>query len=155
MSTLGSRTERIPIGIAGVSQGQIDREVPASEPPALAPNADLAVVGKSVPRVGGRAMVTGAARYTVDVKLPGMLIARILRSPHPHARILRSDTSAAERYPGVRAVYVVTSIETRAAVRGPTATPAALPPALYAGASLAAVAATTRSIADEALRLSR
>ena len=153
MSTLGSRTERIPIGIVGVSQGQIDREVPASEPPALAPNADLAVVGKSVPRVGGRAMVTGTARYTVDVKLPGMLIARILRSPHPHARILSVSTSAAERYPGVRAVYVVTSIETRAAVRGPTATPAALPPALYAGASLAAVAATTRSIADEALRL--
>lgn len=90
MSTLGSRTERIPIGIVGVSQGQIDREVPASEPPALAPNADLAVVGKSVPRVGGRAMVTGTARYTVDVKLPGMLIARILRSPHPHARIFRS-----------------------------------------------------------------
>jgi xanthine dehydrogenase YagR molybdenum-binding subunit len=59
MSTLGSRTERFPIGIAGVSQGQIDREVPASEPPPLAPNADLAVVGKPVPRVGGRAMVTG------------------------------------------------------------------------------------------------
>ncbi len=153
MSTLGSRTERMPIGIVGVSQGQIDREVPASEPPALAPNADLAVVGKSVPRVGGGAMVTGAARYTVDVKLPGMLIARILRSPHPHARILSVSTSAAERYPGVRAVYVVTSMESGAAVRAPAATPAAFPPAFYAGASLAAVAATTRSIADEALRL--
>ena len=51
MSTLSSRTERLPIGIAGVSQGQIDREVPANEPPPLAPNADLAVIGKSVPRV--------------------------------------------------------------------------------------------------------
>ena len=152
MSTLGSRTERIPIGIVGVSQGQIDREVPASEPPALAPNADLAVVGKPVPRVGGRAMVTGAARYTVDVKLPGMLIARILRSPHPHARILSVSASAAEHYPGVRAVHVVTAMETRAAVRGATAAPAPFPPALYVGASLAAVAATTRSIADEALR---
>ena len=95
MSTLGSRTERIPIGVVGASHGEIDREVPASEPPALAPNADLAVVGKPVPRVGGRAMVTGAARYTVDVKLPGMLIARILRSPHPHARILSVGTSVA------------------------------------------------------------
>ena len=56
-------------------------------------------------------MVTGAARYTVDVKLPGMLIARILRSPYPHARILSVDTSAAERYPGVRAVHVVTMME--------------------------------------------
>ena len=153
MSTLGSRTERFCIGIAGVSQGQIDREIPASEPPPLAPNADLAVVGKSVPRVGGRAMVTGAARYTVDVKLPGMLIARVLRSPHPHARILSVDTSTAERYPGVRAVHVVTAIETRAAVRGATGTPATFPPALYVGASLAAVAATTQSVANEAIRL--
>ena len=153
MSTLGSRTERIPIGIVGVSQGQIDREIPTSEPPTLAPNGDLAVVGKPIPRVGGRAMVTGAARYTVDVKLPGMLIARILRSPHPHARIPSVSASAAERYPGVRAVHVVTSMETGAAVRGATATPAAFPPALYVGASLAAVAATTRCIADEALRL--
>ena len=151
MSTLGSRTEKIPIGIVGVSLGQIDREVPGGEPPALAPNADLAVVGKPIPRVGGRAMVTGAACYTVDVKLPGMLIARILRSPHPHARILSVSASAAERYPGVRAV--VTAMGTPAAVRGVTATPAAFPPALYVGASLAAVAAMTRSIADEALRL--
>jgi hypothetical protein len=83
MSIPGSRTERLPIGIAGALQGQIDREVPASEPPPLALNADLAVIGKPVPRVGGRAMVTGAAHYTVDVKLPGMLIARILRSPYP------------------------------------------------------------------------
>jgi len=45
--------------------------------------------------------VTGAARFTVDVKLPGMLFGRILRSPHPHARILSMDTSAAERHPGV------------------------------------------------------
>ena len=153
MSTLGSRTERLPIGIAGVSQGQIDREVPANEPPPLAPNADLAVVGKPVPRVGGRAMVTGAARYTVDVRLPGMLIARVLRSPHPHARILSVDASAAERYPGVRAVHVVTALETRAAVRGVTGTPVTFPPALYVGASLAAVAAMTQSIADEAVRL--
>jgi xanthine dehydrogenase YagR molybdenum-binding subunit len=153
MSILGSRTEKLPIGIAGVSQGQIDREVPASEPPPLAPNADLAVVGKPVPRVGGRAIVTGAARYTVDVKLPGMLIARVLRSPHPHARILSVDASAAERYPGVRAVHVVTAMETRAAVRGVKGTPGTLPPALYVGASLAAVAATTQNVADEAVRL--
>jgi len=153
MSIPGSRTERLPIGIAGVSQGQIVREVPASEPPPLAPNADLAVVGKPVPRVGGRAMVTGAARYTVDVKLPGMLVARILRSPYPHARILSVDTSAAERYPGVRAVHVVTMMDTRAAARGTIGASATFPPALYVGASLAAVAATTQSVADEAIRL--
>lgn len=52
--------------------------------------------------------VTGAARYTFDVSLPGMLHAKVLRSPHPHARI-RSDTGRAEGLPGVAAV--VTGID--------------------------------------------
>ena len=103
----GSRTEKFALGIAGVSLGQTSRQIPVNDPPPLAPNADLAVIGKSIPRIGGRAMVTGAARYTVDVRLPGMLFARILRSPHPHARIRSIDTSAAERHAGVRAVHVI------------------------------------------------
>ena len=48
--------------------------------------------------------VTGAARYTFDVTLPGMLHAKVLRSPHPHARIVAIDTSKAEALPGVVAV---------------------------------------------------
>src|SRR6202035_1067498 len=48
--------------------------------------------------------VTGAARYTFDVSLPGMLHAKVLRSPHPHARILSIDTRRAEALPGVVAV---------------------------------------------------
>ena len=93
-------------------------------------------------------MVTGAARYTVDVRLPGMLFARILRSPHPHARILSIDTSAAERHSGVRAVHVVTE-NSRAAGRPATVSaPGALPTVRYVGASIAAIAATTRSSAD-------
>ena len=48
--------------------------------------------------------VTGQAKYTNDLKLPDMLYARVLRSPHPHARIRRIDTSAASRLPGVQAV---------------------------------------------------
>jgi xanthine dehydrogenase YagR molybdenum-binding subunit len=145
----------LPFGIPGVSLGEIDREIPSDDPPPLAPNANLAVIGKSIPRLGGRAIVTGGARYTVDVKLPGMLYARTLRSPHPHARVRSIDTSAAERYPGVRAVHVVTDRNgrtegTRASIgvkQGP------FPTARYAGASVAAVAATTRAAADAAIGL--
>src|SRR5215212_6024100 len=55
-------------------------------------------------RVEGRLKVTGSARYTADLQLPGMLWARYLLSPHPHARIVSIDTSAAKAVPGVQAV---------------------------------------------------
>ena len=48
----------------------------------------LATIGHTTPRVDAIARVTGQAKYTQDIKLPGMLYARMLRSPHPHARIL-------------------------------------------------------------------
>jgi CO/xanthine dehydrogenase Mo-binding subunit len=64
----------------------------------------LTTVGHVTPRVDAVARVTGQAKYTNDLKLPGMLYARVLRSPHPHARIRRIDTSEASRLPGVRAV---------------------------------------------------
>jgi xanthine dehydrogenase YagR molybdenum-binding subunit len=150
----GTRSEKLAFGIAEVSLGQTDRQIPVDEPPPLAPNTDLAAIGKPIARVGGHAMVTGAARYTVDVRVPGMLFARILRSPHAHARIRSIDTAAAERHAAVRAVHVVTERDGRAAARASTGGAAgALPPALYAGASIAAVAATTRNAADEAIRL--
>jgi len=152
MSGSATRTEKFTFGIAGVSLGQTDRKIPANDPPPLPPNAELAVVGKSIPRIGGRAMVTGAARYTVDVKLPNMLFARILRSPHPHARILSIDTSAAERHAGVRAVCVVTADSRTAARSASAGAPGALPTVHYVGACIAAIAATTRSAADDAIR---
>ncbi|MBI4318114.1 MAG: molybdopterin-dependent oxidoreductase [Chloroflexi bacterium] len=65
---------------------------------------EYSVVGKGLPRLDGADKATGAAMYTVDVTLPGMLHAKILRSPHPHARIRGIDTSAAERLRGVKAV---------------------------------------------------
>src|ERR687896_556970 len=48
-------------------------------------------VGKRTPRVDGRLKVTGAARYTADIRLPGMLFASMITSPHAHARILSID----------------------------------------------------------------
>src|SRR5918994_1962773 len=61
-------------------------------------------VGKPIGRVEGPAKVTGAATYSADIRLHGMIWGKALRSPLPHARIVRIDTSAAERLPGVLAV---------------------------------------------------
>ena len=64
---------------------------------------NYAIVGKSVPRKGLVEKLTGEARYTADMKRPGMLQGRIVRSPHPHADVLAVDTSAAASLPGVYA----------------------------------------------------
>ncbi|MBX6350726.1 MAG: xanthine dehydrogenase family protein molybdopterin-binding subunit [Clostridia bacterium] len=66
--------------------------------------AKLAVVGRPHPRVDGHLRVTGAARYTADVYLPGMLYCKIVRSPHARARVLSIDASRALALPGVRLV---------------------------------------------------
>ena len=62
------------------------------------------VIGTSVIRRDLPGKVTGEAKYTSDIRLPGMLHGKIIRSPHPHARIVAIDTSAAESAPGVHAV---------------------------------------------------
>ena len=61
------------------------------------------LVGQSVPRTEDLALMTGTARYIDDIKLPGMLYAKILRSPHAHA-IFTVDVSAARDMPGVHGV---------------------------------------------------
>ena len=62
------------------------------------------IVGQSTPRTDNTGKVTGEARYTSDVLLPGTLWAKTLRSPYSHARIKHIDTSRAEKASGVRAV---------------------------------------------------
>src|SRR2546423_13550010 len=64
----------------------------------------MRVVGKPLPKVDAAAKVTGRALYADDIALPRTLHCKILRSPHPHARILSIDTSAAKRMPGVLSV---------------------------------------------------
>ncbi|MFN4218111.1 MAG: xanthine dehydrogenase family protein molybdopterin-binding subunit [Candidatus Bipolaricaulia bacterium] len=71
---------------------------------AWAAQTPLTFVGKSTPRIDGPERATGKAVYTFDVQLPGMLYGKILRSPHPHARIKHIETQRAEQLPGVRAV---------------------------------------------------
>jgi 4-hydroxybenzoyl-CoA reductase subunit alpha len=65
---------------------------------------DTSVVGKSTRRVDTTAKATGEAHFSADLYLPRMLVGKVLRSPYPHARIVRVDTTKAEKLPGVRAV---------------------------------------------------
>ena len=65
---------------------------------------ELKWVGKRPLRPDGVDKVTGRAKFGADLYLPGMIVGKVLRSPHPHARIRSIDTSKAEALPGVKAV---------------------------------------------------
>src|SRR5262249_18277625 len=74
-------------------------------------DASLDVVGKANPRIDGSDIVTGKATFAFDIQLPNMLYAKILRSPYAHARVIKIDTEAAARYPGVECVLTHQSPE--------------------------------------------
>src|SRR5262249_33501990 len=108
--------------------------------------------------------VTGTAQYGSDMVMPGMLVGRILRSPHAHARIRSIDTSKAAALPGVKAILTGTDFpEQKFEYVGPervaqnfwhmTRNMRAREQALYEGHPSAAVAAASKTIADEALAL--
>ena len=80
--------------------------VPASAAPAsrLQAISPLTTVGPETPRIDAVDRVTGRATYTGDVRVPGMIYGRVLRSPHPHARIRSINVRKAEALPGVKAV---------------------------------------------------
>ena len=121
-------------------------------------------VGTRPIRPDGVPKVTGKALYGADYRLPGMLYGRILRSPHAHARIRSIDTSAAEKLPGVKAVMTGNDLpEQKFDYIGPervavnfwhvTRNIMAREKAYYEGHAVAAVAAISASIADEAAAL--
>ena len=113
-------------------------------------DARLKVIGKNRPRIDGAERVTGRAVYTWDVQLPGMLFARILRSPFPHARVKKLDSSRAEAVPGVRAVLTYLNAPQLAWWNDTNI----LEPVLgYAGDEVAVVAADSADIAGDALSL--
>ncbi|MBI1964703.1 MAG: molybdopterin-dependent oxidoreductase [Betaproteobacteria bacterium] len=120
--------------------------------PRLGSAAGLVVVGKDVPRTDAVPKVTGAAQYVADMRLPGMLHAAVLRSPHPHARIASIDISAAAAMPGVK--MVVTGADTARRKWGafrPDLYPLAIGKVRYFGDEVAAVAATEAAAALAAL----
>jgi CO/xanthine dehydrogenase Mo-binding subunit len=115
---------------------------------------EFSVVGKKIPRIDAYERVTGQAQYTGDIQLAGMLYARILRSPHPHAKIISMDTSRAEKLPGVKAVIHHGNAKIRWSSGGHTHPRFIFnDPVRFVGDPVAAVAATDRHIAEEALGL--
>ena len=119
----------------------------------------LNLIGKSFRRKDGPDKVTGRAVYTQDVKLPGTLVGRILRSPHAHARIVRIDTARALALPGVKAVITVD--DTRGIKHGFVETPRypadqevlARGKVVHVGHEIAALAAIDAITAQRALEL--
>src|SRR5512134_3806400 len=96
----------------------------------------LRAVKKRHPRLEAALKVTGLAKYTYDVRLPGMLWAKMVRAPIPAGKIVRIDMARAERHPGVKAVWTTDAKSVR-----------------FAGQDIAAVAAVTQEIAEDAARL--
>jgi carbon-monoxide dehydrogenase large subunit len=115
---------------------------------------EYSVIGKRTPKVDALAKATGKARFATDIYFPGMLWAKVLRSPHPHARILSIDTEKAKKLPGVKAVmtaddvldakYGALVLDMGIFARGKVR---------YLGESVAAVAAIDEDTASEALEL--
>ena len=118
---------------------------------------DYTLIGKRVPRTDSLAKAIGSAKYVGDIVLPRMLYGKILRSPHPHAKILNIDTSKAEALPGVRAV--VTGKDSLGLPYGVSSTKldqyflCSDGVTRFVGDEVAAVAAEDEDIADEALNL--
>jgi 4-hydroxybenzoyl-CoA reductase alpha subunit len=119
------------------------------------PHGSFSRVGKRARKVDSMAVATGQALYTDDIQLPGMLHGKILRSPHPHARILSIDTSRAEALEGVHAVLVGSELPGRYGVIPwtPDETALAVGKVRFVGDEVAAVAAVDEDTANAALRL--
>lgn len=126
---------------------------------------ELSVVGKNVRKLDAVEKAMGVATFTTDIYLPGMLYGRVLRSPHPHAKIINIDTSKAEQYPGVKAV-ICHKNTSRVKFNTSASTVYTIPPlepvydqyifdtmVRYVGDEVAAVAAVSEKVAEEALKL--
>jgi 4-hydroxybenzoyl-CoA reductase alpha subunit len=113
---------------------------------------NFSVIGKPLARVDAAAKVTGRAQYADDILLPRTLHCRVLRSPHPHARILSIDTSAARRIPGVQAVITGADLPIKFGILPVTQDERALEheKVRYVGDPIAAVAAVDEETAAAA-----
>jgi CO/xanthine dehydrogenase Mo-binding subunit len=113
-------------------------------------DARFTVVGQPHSRVEGAEKVTGRAQYTYDIRLPGQLYARVLRSPLPHARITHIDTARAAALPGVHAVLSSANAPEIAWYEESRLFDQTV---RFVGDEVAVVAAESEEIADDALRL--
>ena len=115
----------------------------------------FSTIGRPMRKVDGLAKATGRARYTDDIRLPGMLHGKILRSPHPHARIVAIDTSRAEALEGVHAAVTGRDMPTTYGIIPwtPDEYPLCVDRVRYIGDGVAAVAAVDEDTANAALGL--
>lgn len=125
---------RVPRVVNGVEQ-MVEIEVDDVAGPGWGPNDKHTLLNHRMTRVDGPLKVSGAAHYTYDIRLPNMLYGKVLRCPYAHAKIRRFDSSAASRMPGVKAIIQAPLEEFR-----------------FAGSPVAAVAATTPELAQDAAR---
>ncbi|EAR02509.1 xanthine dehydrogenase family protein molybdopterin-binding subunit [Maribacter sp. HTCC2170] len=146
---MDTRKEKFPHGIPGHNLSQIEREIPNEEPPAWPINDKLKIIGKRVKRIDALDKVTGKAKYTSDMKLPGMLYAKMLRSNYPHAVIKSIDISNAERLPGVHAIHLLQNNSKE----GEESSLGKYPVVKYVGQPLGGVAAESLAIAKDAISL--
>src|SRR6266852_567337 len=114
---------------------------------------DFRIIGKRMAMTDSRAKVTGLGKYADDLAVPRMLIGKFLHSPHAHARIRSIDTSRAEALPGVKAVATGRDAPNPYGILpiGHDERVFALDKARYIGDNVAAVAATSAEIAEQAL----
>jgi carbon-monoxide dehydrogenase large subunit len=110
-------------------------------------------IGRSPVRLDAYAKVTGRTIYGVDLRVPGMLHARVLRSPHPHARILSIDSEKARKVPGVVAVATGEDVPFPLGVMVEDQYFMARGKVRFIGDPVAAVAAVGLNTAEEALEL--
>ena len=115
--------------------------------------ADYKYVGKPHPRVDGPAKVTGAAEYVQDMVVTGMLYARLVLSPHAHAKIKSIDAVEAEKLPGVHAVLTGQELDNKVGLYMIDKDILAKDVVRYDGEPVAAVAAETEWIAEQACKL--
>ena len=114
---------QMPVGVPEYTLTDESREVPATEPPVW------------------------------PIQLPGMLYAKFVNASVPHARVVSVDTTAAEKYPGVRGAHVIQHVLGNAVLRNSALEQVKYPVVRYAGQPVAAVAATTPAAAEEAAAL--
>ena len=118
-------------------------------------NERFSIIGKPVAMVDAAGKTTGAGKYTDDLSVPGMLIGKILHSPHPHARIKRIDTSRAQKLDGVVAVVVGSDAPNPYGILpvGHDEHALAVDKVRYVGDNVACVAAEDEATAEHALEL--
>ena len=111
------------------------------------------LLDQAIPRIDALEKVTGSAVFTPDMELPNMLYGAILKSPHPHARIISIDTSRAEQLPGVRAVATGKDMPNLFGEMLEDRPALAVEYVRFVGDPVAAVAAISERVAEQALDL--